>query len=349
MTSSKKNLEAQLLRLLKLPADVSILNSKFTDDSEILTLQLPATKRMCPLCGSNDCIVRGSGKWQELKTFPVDNRRVILRIFKRRMFCRDCQSSFYESPDWIFPRLRMTKSLFKSIFKKLTEMADFSEISDTMLIGESTVRTVFNSIDLLHPKKLPETLCIDEFHADSGFYNKKHKKWLTDDYNVNVTDWDRRIVVDVLQQKNLAFLSKYFRKQYNKYQRDAVRFFVCDMNGAFISLAKECFPKATICVDNFHVVQRLSKAVTDVRRRLQNTYKANEDITSYNLMKHLQYPLLIFHIHFHDKYGDKAEEKRLALEAAFQIAPDLKEAYDAYQDFLEILASFPFSIQKEND
>ena len=195
---------------------------------------------------------------------------------------------------------------------------------------------------------IPKTLCIDEFHANSGFYSKRRKKWFKDDYNVNITDWERRVVVDVLQQKTLAFLSKHFRHHYHKYARENVRFFVCDMNGSFISLAKECFPKALICIDNFHVIQRLSKAVTDVRRRLQNAYKDNNDTDSYNLMKHLQYPLLICGIKFYDQYGDKAEEKFQRLESAFEIAPELEEVYKAYQDFLEILMADDFKYQRES-
>ncbi len=178
-------------------------------------------------------------------------------------------------------------------------------------------------------------------------YSRRRKKWFKDDYNVNITDWERRVVVDVLQQKTLAFLSKHFRHHYHKYTRENVRFFVCDMNGSFISLAKECFPKALVCIDNFHVVQRLSKAVTDVRRRLQNAYKDNNDTDSYNLVKHLQYPLLISRIKFYDQYGDRAEEKFQRLESAFEIAPELEEVYNAYQDFLDIVSANGFKYQRD--
>ena len=51
MASSQKDLGAQLLRLLALPGDVTIT-------------------------GSNNCIIRGSGRWQEYKHFPVNNRTI---------------------------------------------------------------------------------------------------------------------------------------------------------------------------------------------------------------------------------------------------------------------------------
>ncbi len=169
MASRKKDLGAQLLRLLSLLGDVSITSSNFTNNSEVITLHLPSSERRCPICGSNNCIIRGSGRWQEYKHFPVNNRSIHLRIFKPRMYCQDCRSSFYQTPDWVIPRLRMTKYLFQVIYRNFTEMNDFSKISNNLMIGETTIRSVFDSIDIKHPSNLPKTLCIDEFHADSGF------------------------------------------------------------------------------------------------------------------------------------------------------------------------------------
>ena len=196
MASGKKDLGAQLLRLLSLPGDVTITSSNYNNNSEIITLHLPSSERRCPICDSNNCIIRGSGRWQEYNHFLVNNRSIHLRIFKPRMYCQDCTSSFYQTPDWVIPRLRMTKSLFRVIYRNFTEMNDFSKISN-------------------------------------------------------------------------------------------------------------------------------------------------------NLMKHLQYPLLISRIKFYDQYGDKAEEKFQRLESAFEIAPELEEVYNAYQDFLDIVSANGFKYQRE--
>ncbi|MBQ8956100.1 MAG: transposase [Lachnospiraceae bacterium] len=243
MSKTKKEFENQILRLLDLPPDVEVESSEIKADSEVITLRLPQPGEMiCPNCGESGCISRGSGRWQELQHFPVNNRSIILRIFKKRIFCPSCGKSSYVTPEWAIPRLRMTRQLFNAIFRLFTQMLAFSQIMRILLIGESTVRTVMDSIEVSYPNKLPETLCIDEFKADTGFYLKRRKKWCTDDYNVNLTDWNRKVVIDVLQQRNLAFLSKHFKRHYDKYTRLQVRFFVCDMSGSFISLAKECFP-----------------------------------------------------------------------------------------------------------
>ena len=119
------------------------------------------------------------------------------------------------------------------------------------------------------------------------------------------------------------------------------------MSGSFISLAKECFPHATICIDNFHVVQRLTKVVTDVRRRLQNNFKNAGNDDNYNQLKNIRYALTTAKYNQWEKWGDRAAEKAQCLLDAFIVAPELEEAYEAYQDFLLILASSPFSVQRE--
>lgn len=214
-------------------------------------------------------------------------------------------------------------------------------------ISESTIRSVFDSIEILHPAHLPETLCIDEFKADTGYWIKHSKKWVKDSFNVNVTDWKRRVVIDILQQKNLTFLMKHFKRHYDKYERDQVRFFVCDMSGSFISFAKQCFPNAHICIDNFHIIQRLENSADAVRIRKQNYYKNNDDNERYSLFKHLSL-LLKTKISNHDiKWGEHKEHRLQKLNDAFDIEPELKEAYMALQEMHEILDTPDFSVQKE--
>ena len=56
---------------------------------------------------------------------------------------------------------------------------------------------------------------------------------------------------------------------YPLYERQKVKFVCCDMHGGYITLARECFPCATVCVDPFHVVRRVSDALDEVRIRVQ--------------------------------------------------------------------------------
>ena len=124
-------------------------------------------------------------------------------------------------------------------------------------------------------------------------------------------------------------------------------FFVCDMSGSFISLAKNCFPKALICIDNFHLIERLEKAVTNVRVRNQNRLRDSGHEGDYKLLKNLHYILMTKSSNQESKWGIHYEEKLQRLHAAFEAAPDLEEAYNALQHFHDILDSWPFQTQEQ--
>ena len=321
---NKMNQAEELVRLLQLPSDVIIDHVEHVSREDIFFLKLPLPKeRSCPLCGSHDCIIRGSAHTQTIRHIPVANRKVSLTFSKRRMNCQECSSSFYETPDWAFSNLRMSINLYGAIFRDLQEIIPFTQIMKKELISERTVRSVFDSIEILHPFILPRTLCIDEFHADSGFWIKKSRRWEKDSYNVNVTDGDRKIVIDVLQQRTLVFLSKHFKSTYTLEQRMRVKFFCCDMNGSFISLAKACFPGAVIIIDIFHVIQLLTRAMDKVRCREQDYFESLNRIDNYKLLKKLSRLFKTWEENFEIYFQDKASAKKKMLEEAFQLSPNL--------------------------
>ena len=59
------------------------------------------------------------------------------------------------------------------------------------------------------------------------------------------------------------------------------------MRGGFVSVAKNNFPNAKICIDPFHVIQRLNDMVDQVRIRCQNQFQNNGDIQNYRKIKNL--------------------------------------------------------------
>ena len=344
----KLNAAEELIQLLQLPPDVTVDHVDHELEEDIFFLNLPVPlERTCPFCSSNDCIIRGSALTQSIRHIPVSGRKITLSITKRRFYCKCCEASFYDTPDWVLSRLRMSRNLYKAIFNDLCEILPFTQIMKKEHVSERTIRSVFDSIEILHPGNLPRTLCIDEFHAESGFWVKKSKHWSKDKYNVNVTDGERKIVVDVLQQRTLQYLSKYFRETYLPVQRQAVKFFCCDMNGGFISLAKSCFPKAVIIVDNFHVVQLLTKAMDKIRCREQDFLIDHNRKDDYARLKKLSRVLKTWDGNIEKYFQETASAKRKLMEEAFQVSPNLQTMHGALQDFHDIMMSYPASYQKE--
>ena len=74
---------------------------------------------------------------------------------------------------------------------------------------------------------------------------------------------------DVLPNRKGQDLKGYFR---NFKSRMNVRYFVCDMNPHFRSVAKSCFPNAKIIVDRYHVSRQVIWAMESVRKAEQKKY-----------------------------------------------------------------------------
>ena len=155
--------------LAKLPQEATIKSIQVLKDYDLITLDVPiASQRLCPHCGSNDCVIKDSCTIQTVRHIPCNHRGTVVSFHKRRLLCKDCHSSFYETPYWIHPSLRMTQALYDSILLDLIQPLAFSEIARRNHVPQSTVQSVFQSIPFSRPSRLPETICIDEFKGNRG-------------------------------------------------------------------------------------------------------------------------------------------------------------------------------------
>ncbi|WP_316271282.1 transposase family protein [Claveliimonas bilis] len=99
--------------LAKLPQEATIKSIQVFKDYDLISLDVPtASQRLCPHCGSDDCVIKDSGTIQTVRHIPCNHRGTVVSFHKRRLLCKDCHSSFYETPYWIHPFLRMTQALY---------------------------------------------------------------------------------------------------------------------------------------------------------------------------------------------------------------------------------------------
>ena len=263
--------------LAKLPQEATIKSIQVLKDYDLISLDVSIpSQRLCPHCGSNDCVIKDSGTIQTVRHIPCNHRGTVVSFHKRRLLCRDCHSSFYETPYWIHPSLRMTQALYDSILLDLIQPLAFSEIARRNHVTQSTVQSVFQSIQFGRPSRLPETICIDEFKGNSGVWNSKSHRWYRNKYHCGISDGDSHSVIDVLDQISGVYLNKYFHK-FSLEQRKHVKYFCCDMSNGFVSVSRKNFPNARICIDPFHVIKRLNEMVDEVRLRYQRQFQDTGD------------------------------------------------------------------------
>ncbi len=333
-------------KLAHLPQEITIDRMEEHPHTLELFISFPAPEiRACPRCGSNDCVIKDSGRVQTVRHVTCSSTGVLLTFHKRRLKCKDCSSSFYEQPYWLHPSSRITLALYSDICRGLMTTHSIRDIALQNGVTESIVTNVLKSVDFSHPDQLPHTLCIDEFKGSSGEWEPTKRRWDINKYHCNISDGDTGCIVDILPAIDLASLTEYFYG-YSIDVRRRVRFFACDMHGGFISLAKRCFPNVTVCIDMFHVVRLLNENVTSIRRILQNELRDNGDEEAYQLLKNSA-RLLTTSERNKDRYwGSRYDVKAERLEQILALSDDLREAYDALQDFHCILVEPMYSIQR---
>ena len=334
--------------LTKLPQETRIRKVETFRDYDLITLDVPSPKhRLCPHCGSGDYIIKDSGTYQTVRHIPYNHRGSAVTFHKRRLFCKTCSASFYETPYWIHSSLRITQALYDSILLDLIEPIAFTEIARRNCITTDLVQSVFETIHFGRPRRLPETLCIDEFKGNSGIWSTQHHRWYQNKYHCNISDGDSHAVIDILDQISGVYLNRYFR-QFPPDQRRQVKYFCCDMSNGFVSMAKKTFPEAKICIDPFHVIRRLNDMVDDVRLRYQRRFQDSGDTESFRKVKGIARLLKTKEFNQKEYWGTRYHDHLQKLRDAFEIALDLLEACEALQFFHEILMSFPYSVQYED-
>ncbi|MCD7813134.1 MAG: transposase family protein [Lachnospiraceae bacterium] len=158
-------------RLYQLPPDVKVVSS--VDRPGLgridLTVEFPPQGRVCPKCGSTHCWIKESGKIRTVRHLPAANRSVFISYKRRRYFCNDCHSTYYESVDWIHDQLQMTNALLVDICLQLTDLVSIRDIAKRELVTPAVVGDVFSLITIDRPGELPHVLCVDEFKGALGW------------------------------------------------------------------------------------------------------------------------------------------------------------------------------------
>ena len=256
--------------LARLPAEIKVDGVISHAHCQELRISFPAPKeRICPKCGSSYCVIKDSGRERTVRHIPSGKTGTLLTFRHRRYLCKDCHSTYYEPIYWLHPGSAVTENLFLDIFSDLNSALSIRNIALNNCVTESIVMSVMNTIRIEKPTILPETLCIDEFCGETGTYNPETKRWDIEKFHCILANGRSGAVVDILPRRDKASLVRYF-KSIPLHVRQRVKFCCVDMSGSFISMARDCFPSAQICVDLFHVVKNLNEMVRDVRIRVQH-------------------------------------------------------------------------------
>ena len=277
-------------------------------------IQLPVRPHVCPLCGQHTSTVHDYRE-QVIKDIPF-GRDTYIHLRKRRYSCPHCRKRFYEQNTFLARYHRTTTRLVAAVITAFRKLQPAKEVAAQYNISSTTALRYFDHVKY-SPTKLPEVLSIDEFKGNAG----------GEKYQCIITDAKNKKLVDILPNRFETDLIRYFRRFSD---RDAVKFFVTDMNPHFRAVAQTCFPNATIIADRYHVIRQVVWAMENVRKEEQKHLSGRFRKYFKRSRALLNKPL---------KKLTEQDMNRLTL--MFEIAPRLADAYRLKNYFLLVMHSHP--------
>jgi transposase len=241
--------------------DVFIKKVTHADDYVKIFIETKPSTQTCPRCGCHTKRIHDY-RFQEIKDLPFQLKHTYLVLKKRRYVCQ-CGKRFTEKYQFLPTYQRRTLRLSYKIIDLLRNLVNIKSVAETANVSVNTVARLLDTVNYSTPT-LPECISIDEFKGDTN----------AGKFQCILLDAKKHRIFDILPDRTQNHLSAYFRG-FRRFERNRVKFFVCDMWQPYVDLAKAYFPNATIIVDKYHFIRYVTWAIENVRKRLQKSMPAN--------------------------------------------------------------------------
>lgn len=305
----KKDYIEELVQL----KDAIVKNIERKDGNLHIYIKMHHRVHSCPKCGTRTSKIHDYRE-QKIKDISSLGAYTIIHLTKRRHKCHECGKQFYEEVEFLPRYRRMTNRLNAYIVHNCKDLYAMKTIARNCNISATTVARIFDHVN--YPKPiLPRVLSIDEFRGNAGG-NK---------FQCILTDPDNHKVLDILPRRNLDDLCGYFAS-FNDRRR--VEFIVMDMSPLFRSMAKSCFPKATIIADKYHVKRIVDWAFENVRKKEQQKFAEERRVYFKRSRKLLLKPMNLL-----------TEEENAEIEIMLKTSDRLRQAYLVKMKFDEFMHS----------
>lgn len=282
----------------------------------------------CPQCGAFVKKVK-EYRFKQIDHAVLIKKKGIILYHARRFQCPKCGTTFYEKNPFIEDYEKISSQTEENVLKLLKDYNQtFSSAARATGMSKTKAMQIFDEHVQIPRKNLTETICIDEFY----FSRTARKK-----FALMILNFKNGAVLDILSSREKHRLLSYFHA-IPRAERERVHYVSIDMNDVYRDTVKQCFPNAVLCVDSFHVMENLSRALDDVRLRIMRRYEDRRS-DEYYLLKYQKQLLFrdiepdAYHrvkVNHHFRYAVTDQRK---LEMMLAISTELKSAFYLKEEY----------------
>ena len=233
----------------------------------------PEADNICPFCGRKcpgyDAPKRNHQEWfKSWRSLDWGNAMVVLKAQTHRILCPE-HGVVVASIPWAYHGSSFTREFDKQVTWKAQNMSQ-SAVSKEMRMSWQTVgKSITRVRNAEEPDITGRYEGIQKIGIDEVSYQTGHS------YLTIIVNHDNSEVIDVAVGHSQEVLDSMFDKIPENI-RDGVTHVTADGAKWIRASVDKYFPKATFCIDSFHVVEWINEALSEVR--LSEWKKALEEV-----------------------------------------------------------------------
>jgi transposase len=293
--------ESKLADFILLPE----LNLKHCGSDGLWLCEKYSDFEICIRC-AEPCSSVYDHRWVKIRDQPIYNRKITLKILKRRFWCRFCQKPFTEPVPGVLPGRRTTQRFRLAVMEACEKYTDLSRVRREFKVSSHFIyEAYYERLNLKMRERegapWPSAIGMDE-HAYG-----KNKEFRRTQFVTTIVNHNQGKMFEAVIGKTQAELEVATAHIPG---RENVQWATIDMCDPYRNYIRSFFPNAKIVADKFHVLRLLTPALLRKRKEISGT---RADLRAKKLLlmssKNLTY------------------SERLALERFLQRYPDMHELY----------------------
>lgn len=201
---------------------------------------------------------------------PLRGKDILLRIKKRRFYCKRCKKPFTEPVAGIMPKRRTTQRFRRSILWAAENFCDLKRVRKAYRCSNDFIYTaVYEQLELrrrmTNSYPWPSRIGLDEHNFQSTKHGRRQ-------FVSMVVDQDNKKLREVVLGKSQEDL---WLSLQDIPGRDNVRLVAIDLADSYKSFVQNFFPNAEIVADKFHVLRLLTAAINRRRKEITGDKRSN--------------------------------------------------------------------------
>jgi transposase len=308
--------------LLELP-EFKVVKQDFYDSHYLIHVEKKADKERCPFCGFFTESVHD--RWtRKVRDLYVLNKPLFLSLCVKRYKCQNCNEVFTASFESIGSHQRYTNRFCDFIYEQVLGTT-IQDISTKFNIPYSTVERIFYSVARVRKNK--HQVYIKEIQQDKNITLSLDEISVRKGHQYETVLYDADLGAVLGMNKNRDYESTLELLSMKVIHPEKVKNVVLDMWDPFHKAIRRIFPEAHIIIDKYHVVQKVTQALDQVRKNVPDLKRAR-----FVLLK---------------SYENLTEKQKEKLEQLLDSHEPLRYAYYLKELFRDIYKSQNYDIAKQ--